>query len=71
MLVLVALISEYSLQRLLRCTTAAKAWSFGDLMSVTYGRVGRIMLRVCIIVHNIGILVVYFIIMGKCSVEKQ
>jgi len=49
-LVLLGALSEYSLQRLLRCTIVAKAWSFGDLMAATYGRMGRNLRCACIII---------------------
>ncbi|CAI5513187.1 unnamed protein product [Closterium sp. Naga37s-1] len=63
-LAIMGVVNEYSLQRILRSTTAAKAWSFGDLMATTYGRVGRFLLRTSIFVNNTGILVIYLVIIG-------
>ncbi|CAI5471148.1 unnamed protein product [Closterium sp. Yama58-4] len=63
-LAIMGAVNAYSLQRLLRSTTAANAWSFGDLMAATYGSVGRIMLRTSIFINNAGVLVIYLIIIG-------
>ncbi|CAI7847674.1 unnamed protein product, partial [Closterium sp. NIES-53] len=63
-LAIMGVVNEYSLQRLLRSTTAAQAWSFGDLMAATYGRAGRFLLRTSIFVNNTGILVIYLVIIG-------
>ncbi|GJP55031.1 hypothetical protein CLOM_g14019 [Closterium sp. NIES-68] len=63
-LVIMGAMNEYSLQRLLRSTSAAKAWSFGDLMAATHGRVGRMLLRTSIFINNTGILLIYLVIIG-------
>ena len=44
-----------------------EALSYGDLMGDAVGRIGKILLQVCVIINNIGVLIVYLIIIGVTS----
>lgn len=64
MIIFVAFLSEASIELLLRFSKAGKAVSYGGVMGEAFGRTGRMLLQICIVVNNVGILVVYMIIIG-------
>lgn len=57
-------LSEYSIQVMLRCSNISKVWSYADLMTEAYGKVGRGFTRFFVIINNIGILIIYLIIIS-------
>ncbi|CAI9113926.1 OLC1v1014631C1 [Oldenlandia corymbosa var. corymbosa] len=61
---LMGLLSEVSVEMLVRFSVHCKALSYGDVVESALGRVARILSQICIIVNNAGVLVVYLIIMG-------
>ena len=65
MIVLVALLTEASIDMLVRCSHQGKITSYGWLMGDTFGQWGRIALQVSVVINNIGVLIVYMIIIGK------
>ncbi|GKV16904.1 hypothetical protein SLEP1_g27474 [Rubroshorea leprosula] len=64
MIVFMAFLSEASIQFLLRFSRAAKSTSYGGLMGDAFGKYGRVALQVAVLVNNIGVLIVYMIIIG-------
>ncbi|KAL2650055.1 hypothetical protein R1flu_018183 [Riccia fluitans] len=58
------LLTERSLDFLIRFSKPIKARSYGGLMADSFGKIGRIMTQLCIIVNNIGVQIVYLIIIG-------
>ncbi|XAR51603.1 hypothetical protein NMG60_11006277 [Bertholletia excelsa] len=64
MIVIMALLTEVSIELLIRFSRTAKASSYGGVMGDAFGNGGRILLQICVLVNNIGVLVVYMIIMG-------
>lgn len=64
MIVVVALLTEYSIDVLIRSTRAGKAVSYGGVVGDAFGRAGRVLLQVCVVVNNVGVLIVYMIIIG-------
>ncbi|MCO5547002.1 hypothetical protein L7F22_000442 [Adiantum nelumboides] len=64
LIVLVGLLADAGVETMLKFSSAGKAISYGGLMADSFGRIGRIVLQVCVIVNNFGILVVYLIIIG-------
>lgn len=63
-IVLVGILTESSIDILLRFTRAAKVSSYSGLVGDTFGGAGRTLLQVCIVLNNLGMLVVYMIIIG-------
>lgn len=59
-----AILSENSIQALLRYSRPCKARSYGALMADAFGEAGRIAVQLCIIINNVGILIVYIVIIG-------
>lgn len=64
LIVLMGILSEISVELLVRFTVLCKATSYGEVVQFALGRPARILSEICIIVNNAGVLVVYLIIMG-------
>ncbi|KAK9683066.1 hypothetical protein RND81_10G115600 [Saponaria officinalis] len=64
MIVFMALLSERSIDMLLKFSRAGKSTSYGGVMEDAFGKGGRILVQVSVMVNNIGVLIVYMIIIG-------
>lgn len=63
-IVLAAMLTEKSIEIILRFSKASKTTSYSDLACDAFGSAGRTLLQVCIVINNVGTLVVYMIIIG-------
>lgn len=61
---LMGVLSEISIELLIRFAVLRKSPSYGDIVNTALGRPFKIVSEICIIVNNAGILVVYLIIIG-------
>lgn len=64
LIVFVGLLTNASVGYMLKYSDAAKVNTYGGLMADSYGRFGRILLQICVIINNFGLLVVYLIIIA-------
>ncbi|KAF6169105.1 hypothetical protein GIB67_038602 [Kingdonia uniflora] len=64
MIVFMAFLTEASIEMLLRFSRAGKSVSYGGVMGDAFGRVGRMLLQICVVINNVGVLIVYMIIIG-------
>ncbi|GMP28554.1 hypothetical protein CsSME_00004051 [Camellia sinensis var. sinensis] len=64
MVIFMAFLAEASIEMLLRFSRAGKSTSYGGVMGDAFGKCGRIALQVCVLVNNVGMLIVYMIIIG-------
>ncbi|KAF6136771.1 hypothetical protein GIB67_020093 [Kingdonia uniflora] len=64
MIVLVAVMTESSIEMILRFGRTWKAVSYSGLVGDVFGGSARTLLQVCVVVNNMGLLVVYMIIIG-------
>eukprot|EP01018_Ginkgo_biloba_P041240 Gb_00075 [translate_table: standard] len=64
LIVLLGFLTNFSIEILLKFSKAGKAISYGDVMADAFGRLGRILSQISIIINNLGILIVYMIIIG-------
>ncbi|KAM1289269.1 hypothetical protein ACFX15_016086 [Malus domestica] len=64
MIVLGAMLTESSIDMIMRFTRASKAASYSGLVGDAFGGPGRTLLQLCVVVNNFGMLVVYMIIIG-------
>ncbi|XP_050227974.1 amino acid transporter AVT6A-like [Mercurialis annua] len=64
MIIFMAFLTNASIELLLRFSRAGKCASYGGLMGDAFGKYGKIMLQVAVLVNNIGVLIVYMIIIG-------
>ncbi|CAN6702306.1 unnamed protein product [Malus baccata var. baccata] len=62
LIVVAAFLTEASIEMLLRFSKPGSVFSYGDLMGEAFGKVGKVLVQICVIVNNIGALTVYMII---------
>ncbi|KAL0377648.1 UNVERIFIED_CONTAM: Amino acid transporter AVT6A [Sesamum radiatum] len=63
-IIFMAFLTEASIDFLLRFSRASKSVSYGSLMGDAFGKYGRMVIQLCVIVNNVGVLIVYMIIIG-------
>jgi len=63
-IIVMGILSENSIQIMLRYSRPSGVRSYGGLMADSFGEVGRALVQLCIIINNVGILIVYLIIIG-------
>ncbi|KAL2471501.1 Transmembrane amino acid transporter family protein [Abeliophyllum distichum] len=68
-IVLAGILTEKSLEMILRFTVASKTTSYAGLAGDTFSGVGRNLLQLCIVINNVGMLVVYMKIIGDVLSE--
>ncbi|GAV60960.1 Aa_trans domain-containing protein [Cephalotus follicularis] len=64
LIIVMGILSEISVEMLVRFSVLCKAESYGEVVQYALGRRARVLSEICIIVNNAGVLVVYLIIMG-------
>lgn len=63
-IVLVAVITDLTVEFMLRCTSSGKAVTYAGMVGESFGSVGSFAVKICVITTNLGVLIVYFIILG-------
>ncbi|MED6149139.1 Amino acid transporter avt6a [Stylosanthes scabra] len=63
-IIFLAFLTDTSLDILLRFSRVAKAESYSHVMGSAFGKFGRMVLQISVLINNFGILVVYMIIIG-------
>lgn len=66
LIVIVAILSEISVDFLLRFTV--KKTTYAGLMGESFGLAGSFLLQICILVTNLGCLIIYLIVIGMFSI---
>lgn len=64
-IIFMAFLTDASIELLIRFSRASKSVSYGGVMGDAFGKYGRMFLQICVLVNNIGVLVVYMIIIGR------
>uniref|UniRef100_A0A1D1ZCR9 Putative sodium-coupled neutral amino acid transporter 6 n=1 Tax=Anthurium amnicola TaxID=1678845 RepID=A0A1D1ZCR9_9ARAE len=64
MILFVGLLTDASIDMMIRFSRAGKTVSYGGMVGDAFGRAGRALLQACIVVNNVGVLIVYMIIIG-------
>jgi sodium-coupled neutral amino acid transporter 2 len=64
LVVLAAVLTDSSIELLMRFSNAVGAASYGEAMGDAFGVLGRGFLQLCVVVNNVGVMVVYMIIIG-------
>ncbi|KAL8154061.1 hypothetical protein V2J09_011821 [Rumex salicifolius] len=62
--ILAAFFTESSIDMILRFSRASKSSTYAGLVGDAFGGFGRSLLQACVVINNIGMLVVYLIIIG-------
>lgn len=63
-IVMVAVITDLTVEFMLRCTSSGKAVTYAGMVGESFGSVGSLAVKICVITTNLGVLIVYFIILG-------
>lgn len=61
----IAILTDFSVGILLKFSEAGRSTSYGDVVGRAFGDIGRKVLQICVLINNLGLLVVYMIIIGK------
>ncbi|XP_028779189.1 amino acid transporter AVT6E [Neltuma alba] len=64
LIILMGLVSQITVELLVRFSVLCKASSYGEVVQHAMGRPWRILSEICIILNNAGMLIVYLIIVG-------
>ncbi|KAL8490213.1 hypothetical protein ACS0TY_025452 [Phlomoides rotata] len=70
-IVLAGMLTEKSVEIVLRFSRAAKTSSYSGLAGDAFSGTGRNLLQLCIVINNVGMLVVYMIIIGDVLSETR
>ncbi|XP_027358382.1 amino acid transporter AVT6B-like [Abrus precatorius] len=63
-IILTALLTEKSIEFMIKISRAGSLCSYGSLMGDAFGKYGKALVQICVIVNNIGVLIIYMIIIG-------
>ncbi|KAE8670220.1 putative xyloglucan glycosyltransferase 12-like [Hibiscus syriacus] len=63
-IIFVSMLTESSIDKILRFSRASKSTTYSGVAADTFGRAGRNILQACIVINNTGMLVVYMVIIG-------
>ncbi|WVZ13648.1 hypothetical protein V8G54_011214 [Vigna mungo] len=63
-IILIALLTEKSIGFMIRISRAGNLSSYATLVGDTFGKFGKALVQICVIVNNIGMLIIYMIIIG-------
>lgn len=63
-IVLVALITDITVEFMLRYTSSGKSVTYAGMVGESFGPLGSLAVKICVIITNLGILIIYFIILG-------
>ncbi|KAJ0006723.1 hypothetical protein Pint_30210 [Pistacia integerrima] len=64
LIIFIGILSEISVELLVRYSVFCKASSYGEVVQYALGRPARVLSEICIIINTGGVLVVYLIILG-------
>ncbi|PRQ59553.1 putative amino acid transporter, transmembrane domain-containing protein [Rosa chinensis] len=63
-ILVVAVLTEVTVEFMLRYTNSGKSETYAGMVGESFGPLGSIAVQVCIIITNLGCLIIYFIIIG-------
>ncbi|KAL7107494.1 hypothetical protein ACP275_06G058200 [Erythranthe tilingii] len=64
MIVLIAIVVDVSVEFLLRFTYSGESRTYAALMRESFGRLGSVAVQICVMITNLGCLIMYLIIIG-------
>ncbi|OIW12327.1 hypothetical protein TanjilG_32443 [Lupinus angustifolius] len=70
-IIFMALLTEKSIEFMIRFSRAGNLTSYGGLMGDAFGKYGTALVQICVIINNIGVLIVYMIIIGDVLSETS
>ncbi|XP_027333080.1 amino acid transporter AVT6C-like [Abrus precatorius] len=72
-IVLVALVTDVTVEFMLRYTSCGKSTTYASMVGESFGSAGSFAVKICVIITTLGILIIYFIILGDvlCGNESE
>ncbi|KAH9739761.1 Amino acid transporter AVT6A [Citrus sinensis] len=67
LIIFMAFLTDASIELLLRFSRAGKSVSYGGLMGEAFGKWGKVLLQLSVLINNVGVLIVYMIIIDSLS----
>lgn len=64
-ILILAYFVDVTVEFLLKCTHSGESNTYGELMAESFGRSGSVALQVCVMITNLGALIIYLIIIGE------
>ncbi|MBA0781572.1 hypothetical protein Gotri_002482 [Gossypium trilobum] len=64
LIVIIAWLADISVEFLMRYTHAGKSTTYAGVMKESFGRIGSVLVQLCVITNNLGCLIIYLIIIG-------
>ncbi|XP_074289890.1 amino acid transporter AVT6A-like [Silene latifolia] len=64
MILVSGFLTKYSIEIMIRFSDHGRAYTYGQLMGDAFGRIGEVLLQICVIINNIGSTMIYLIIIG-------
>ena len=61
----VAVLADVSVEFMMRFTHSGESTTYAGLMYESFGRLGSVAVQICVMITNLGSLIVYLIIIGK------
>uniref|UniRef100_A0A5B6ZBG9 Putative sodium-coupled neutral amino acid transporter 7 n=1 Tax=Davidia involucrata TaxID=16924 RepID=A0A5B6ZBG9_DAVIN len=71
LILIVAFMVEVTVEFLLRYTQSGESTTYAGLMAESFGKFGSVSLQICVMITNLGALIVYFIIIGDVLSGNQ
>ncbi|KAM6583111.1 hypothetical protein CsatB_010113 [Cannabis sativa] len=71
LIVIVGLLAEVSVEFLVRFTQSGESITYAGVMNESFGRLGSVATQVCVMVTNLGCLIIYLIIIGDVLSGSQ
>lgn len=65
LILVIALLTDVSVEFLMRFTHSGDSTTYAGVMKESFGRVGSMATQVCVMITNLGCLIMYLIIIGK------
>ncbi|XWS65779.1 hypothetical protein CRYUN_Cryun05aG0143000 [Craigia yunnanensis] len=71
LIVVIAWLADVSVEFLMRYTHAGNSTTYAGVMKESFGRVGSILVQICVMINNLGCLIIYLIIIGDVLSGNQ
>ncbi|XP_043705533.1 amino acid transporter AVT6C-like [Telopea speciosissima] len=71
MMVIIAILSDVSVNFLLKYTNAGNSTTYAGVMREAFGRIGSLALQICVMLTNLGALIIFLIIIGDVLSGSQ
>ncbi|KAM7499422.1 hypothetical protein LguiA_023836 [Lonicera macranthoides] len=71
LIVLIAMLVDMSVEFMLRFTYSGDSITYAGLMKESFGRLGSVLVQICVMITNLGCLIIYLIIIGDVLSGNQ